>query len=62
MDLLSNILGVMQLSETLYFRTSFTAPWGVQVPAFENVSRFHYVHRGRCFVRIEEQPEPVVLN
>ena len=34
----------------------------MRVPAFENVSRFHYVHRGRCFVRIEEQPEPVLLN
>lgn len=62
LDLLSDILGVMQLSGTLYFRTAFTSPWGVQVPTFENVCRFHYVHRGRCFVRIAGQTKPVHLH
>lgn len=62
MDLLSNILNVMKLSGTLYFRTSFTSPWGVEVPRFENVSRFHYVHRGRCFAKIEGHDEPIFLE
>ena len=62
MDLLSNILNVMKLSGTLYFRTSFTAPWGVEVPRFENVSRFHYVHRGRCFAHVEGQEEALLLD
>lgn len=62
MDLLSDILNLMQLSGTLYFRTAFTAPWGVAVPRFENVSRFHYVHRGRCFARVGDDPEPVFLE
>lgn len=37
MDLLSDILNVVRLSGTLYFRTSFSGQWGVQVPAFSNV-------------------------
>lgn len=62
MDLLSDILNVMKLSGTLYFRTAFTAPWGLDVPAFENVSRFHYVHRGRCFAQVEGHREAVCLE
>lgn len=62
MDLLSDILSVLRLSGTLYFRTSFTEPWGVHVPSFENVARFHYVHRGRCCVRIEPANQAVELG
>ena len=62
MDLLSDILKVVKMSGTLYFRTAFTAPWGVEVPSFENVSRFHYVHRGRCFVTVAGQRDTVLLE
>lgn len=62
MDLLSDILSMMKLSGTLYFRTSFTKPWGVRVPPFQSVSRFHFVHRGRCLVRIHPNEEPVQLE
>ena len=62
MDLLSDILGLMKLSGTLYFRTSFTAPWGVEVPSFENVARFHYVHRGRCFAHVAGEEDALLLE
>lgn len=62
MDLLSDILNLMKLSGTLYFRTAFTAPWGVDVPPFQNVARFHYAHRGRCFVRVAGEAHPVALE
>ena len=62
MDLLSDILSLMKLSGTLYFRTSFTSPWGLEVPAFQSVSRFHYVHRGRCFAHVEGESEAVLLE
>lgn len=62
MDPLSDILNLMQLTGTLYFRTSFSAPWGVAVPSFENVARFHYVHRGRCYARIDGLPDAVLLQ
>lgn len=62
MDLLSDILTRMRLSGTLYFRTSFTSPWSVKVPPFERVARFHFAHRGRCFVRVEGARDPVLLE
>ena len=53
LDLLSDILTKLSLKGTLYFRTSMSAdPWGIKVPAYENVARFHYVHRGECVVRV----------
>ncbi len=62
MDLLSEILRFSKMSGTLYFRTSFTAPWGVEVPQYQNVSRFHYVHRGRCFAHLPTAGETVQIN
>ncbi len=62
MDLLSDIMSVLELTGTLYFRTSFTSPWSIRVPAFENVSRFHFAHRGRCYVRIDGVKQPVFLE
>jgi len=62
LDLLSDILSRLKLSGTLYFRTSFTSPWSIEVPAFEQVSRFHFAHRGRCLVRVGNQSQPVSLE
>lgn len=61
LDLLSDILTRLSLRGTLYFRTSFTEPWGVKVPAFSNVARFHYAHRGDCLVRVVGSTEAVRL-
>ena len=62
MDLLSDILSHLKFEGTLYFRTSFTSPWSIRVPSYENVSRFHFAHRGRCFVRINPNHSPVQLE
>jgi AraC-like DNA-binding protein len=32
------------------------------VPSFENVSRFHFAHRGRCLIRIRPEDDPVLLE
>lgn len=61
LDLLSDILTNMSMRGTLYFRTSFSKPWGVAVPSFENVARFHFAHRGACLVRVAGVDEPVDL-
>ena len=53
LDLLSDILTRLSLRGTLYFRTSFSEPWGVKVPAFADVARFHYVHRGECVLSVD---------
>lgn len=62
MDLLSDILSHLQLTGTLYFRTSFTSPWSVRVPQFQNVARFHYALKGCCLIRIEPDKPPVFLD
>jgi AraC family transcriptional regulator, activator of mtrCDE len=62
LDLLSDILTRLAVKGTLYFRTSFSTPWGLQVPAFENVARFHFVHRGDCLVKINRTGEVQALT
>ncbi len=62
MDPLSDILSRLRLAGTLYFRTSFTSPWSVGVPKFENVARFHFALKGRCLIRIEPEKPPVFLE
>lgn len=62
MDVLSDILSHMKLAGTLYFRTSFTSPWSVRVPAYENVARFHFARRGRCLVRVNVAEPALVLE
>lgn len=61
LDLLSDILTKISVQGTLYFRTSFTMPWGVAVPAYENVARFHFAHRGNCMVAVEGVEKPISL-
>lgn len=61
LDLLSDILTRLSLRGTLYFRTSFTEPWGVRVPASCNVARFHFAHRGEALVRVAGEAAPVIL-
>lgn len=61
LDLLSDILTRLSLRGTLYFRTSFTEPWGVRVPTLKNVARFHFAHRGEALVRVEGEPETLSL-
>ncbi len=61
LDLLSDILTRLSVKGTLYFRTSFTSPWGVEVPAYQNVARFHFAHRGDCMVRIAGTDETLML-
>jgi AraC family transcriptional regulator, activator of mtrCDE len=61
LDLLSDILTRLSLRGSLYFRTSFTEPWGVRVPAFRDVARFHFAHRGEALVRVGERKQPVHL-
>ncbi len=61
LDLLSDILTRLSLRGTLYFRTSFTEPWGVRAPAFRDVARFHFAHRGEALVRVAGERIPVHL-
>lgn len=61
MDVLSDILDLLQLRGTLYFRTAFSPPWSVAVPAHARAARFHLAAQGRCHVCIGQECD-VVLN
>lgn len=61
LDALSDILTRLSVKGTLYFRTSFTSTWGLEVPPFENAARFHFAHRGTCKVMINKTGENLVL-
>lgn len=62
MDVLSDILGALNLRGSLYFTTEFGPPWGVRVPRLRRVARFHLVTRGACWVSVEGDSEPTQLE
>lgn len=51
-DLLSDIFDTIRLRATLYFRTDYSPPWALTVPACEKAARFHLVIQGRCHVAL----------
>ena len=55
MDLLDDIFNTLNLKGALYFRTDFSAPWGVTVPELGGAARFHLVIQGRCHIRVNQQ-------
>lgn len=61
MDVLSDILDLLQLRGSLYFRTAFSPPWSVAVPPLGRAARFHLAVQGRCLVRVGED-DAVQLN
>ncbi|MGV6849382.1 MAG: AraC family transcriptional regulator [Marinibacterium sp.] len=62
LDMLSDILTRLSLKGTLYFRTSFTPPFGVRVPSYRNAARFHFAHRGECMVHVPSAGETLRLT
>jgi len=61
LDFLSDILNKLSFKGTLYFRTSFTQPWGVTVPEHKNVARFHFADRGECLVKVKGSDQIIRL-
>lgn len=62
MDALTDILNTLRLSSSLYFRTELTSPWGIEVPAKNNVARFHIVIRGHCWLQIDGKDSLYMAN
>lgn len=62
LDLLSDILTKLSVRGTLYFRSSLTTPWGIEVPRYKNVARFHFAHRGNCLIEVEGCENVVALE
>lgn len=51
MDVFDDIINVLNLKGALYFRTHFNGEWGIEVPQYEEVARFHLLVKGHCFVQ-----------
>lgn len=62
MDVLSDILDTLRLRGTLYFAIELHCPWGLRVPSYRRVARFHLVSRGSLWVRVHGQTELVHLE
>lgn len=61
MDVLSDILSHFDMKTSLYFRTSLISPWGVKVPEYKDVARFHICLSGSFWLTTEGQ-DPLKVN
>ncbi len=52
-DPLGETLHLLRLTGTFYCRSELTAPWGVDLPAFDGCMMFHIITAGRCWLEIE---------
>lgn len=60
-DPLGETLHLLRLTGTLYCRSELTAPWGVDLPAFNGCMMFHIVTAGQCWLEVEGE-EPCLLQ
>jgi AraC-like DNA-binding protein len=60
-DPLGEALHSMRMSSSFYSRCVFTAPWGLELPAFQDYLMFHVVTSGRCWLEVEGA-EPCLLQ
>lgn len=61
MDVLSDILDLLKIRGSFYFATAFNAPWGIQVPDYQNVARFHMAVGGDCWIKVGNTGEHIML-
>jgi AraC-like DNA-binding protein len=54
MDVLSDILEKVKLSSAVYFKSDFSAPWGMDIPKGP-FAQFHIVTRGHCILKTRDQ-------
>jgi AraC-like DNA-binding protein len=52
-DQVGEALHLLRMSGSFYCRSEFTAPWALQLPAFEDCLMFHAVTSGRCWLEVE---------
>lgn len=60
-DPLGETLHLLRLNGTLYCRSELTAPWGIDMPPFEDYMMFHVVTAGHCWLEIPGE-EPRLLQ
>lgn len=60
-DPIGETLHLLRLTGSLYCRSELTAPWGIDLPAFDGCMMFHVVTAGHCWLEIEGD-EPRLLQ
>lgn len=55
-DPLGEALHVLRLRGTYYTQCEFSAPWGLDLPAFADSLMFHLVTAGECWLEVEGAP------
>lgn len=60
-DPLGETLHMLRLDGSLYCRSELTAPWGVDMPAFDGYMMFHVVTAGHCWLEVKGE-EPRLLQ
>ncbi|MCA8943145.1 MAG: AraC family transcriptional regulator [Planctomycetes bacterium] len=60
-DPLGETLHLLQLHGTLYCRSELTAPWGIDLPPFEDCMMFHVITSGHCVLEVDGA-EPIRLE
>jgi len=61
MDVLSDILKSLRFDSSVYFRSGFCSPWGMEMKKQE-VAEFHIVVRGHCWLYMDHFDEPKALT
>ena len=54
MDVLSDILEKVKLSSSVYFKSDFSSPWGMNI-GNSPLAQFHIVTRGQCVLKVGGQ-------
>jgi len=62
LDTLSKVLDLLHFQGALYFSTNFNGPWGLRVPQYKNVARFHYVTQGQCWIKLTKTEDTIRLS
>lgn len=60
-DPLAETLQMLRLTGSFYCKAEFTAPWGIDLPAFPGAMMFHIVTAGACVLE-RDGAEPMVLR
>ena len=55
-DPLGEALHFLRMSGTLYCRSEFSAPWGLDLPPLEGCLMFHIVTSGACWLEVGDVP------
>lgn len=54
MDVLSTVLKKVKLSSTVYFKSDFSSPWGMDIPKGP-FAQFHIITRGQCILKTKKK-------